>query len=87
MNWLGTGAGGGGVDAEAMQCDRRGRTAQRWEVGGDEVDEQLGENPVGSVRSRFVGKKRVSGSERDALGSSAAQRSGVTCAGGEKCCC
>ena len=87
----GAGAGGGEVDAEAMQkrCNvTGGRTAQRRT--NEQVSEQEGVNPVGSVRARFVAKKRVSGPARDSAGSallqrSAAQCSGVNGAAGEKC--
>jgi hypothetical protein len=85
----GAGAGGGEVDAEAMQCDRRRRTAQRRR-GDEQVSEQEGVNPVGNVRARFVAKKRVSGPARDSAGSALLQRSPAQCSGvngaaGEKC--
>jgi hypothetical protein len=56
----------------------------------EQVSEQEGVNPVGSVRAHFVAKKRVSGPARDSAGSallqrSAAQCSGVNGAAGEKC--
>jgi hypothetical protein len=42
--------------------------------GTNRLSEQEGVNPVGSVRARFVAKKRVSGPARDSAGSALLQR-------------